>query len=85
MYQMKSIQPLSNEFNSAAVVAAATTADKSDGNNDFNDYDNVLKLCVDDQKNYNDNDDDDYIIVVTFGCFADNNGENVFKKIKYKM
>ena len=36
----------------------------------------LYKLCVDDQKCYNDN--DGYKIVVTFGCFADNNKETVY-------
>ena len=30
---------------------------------------------------YKDNDDDDYKIVVTVGCFADDNEENILKRI----
>ena len=36
------MHPFFQEFTSAAVVAAAATADKSDGNNDFNYYVNVV-------------------------------------------
>ena len=37
------------------------------------------------KKIYNENDDDDYKLVVTFGCFADDNEENVFKSNSDKL
>ena len=38
--------PLFHGFTSAAVVAAAATANKSDGNNDVNGYDNVVLQII---------------------------------------
>ena len=39
---MKSMQPIVRMFTSAVVVAAASTADKGEANNDFIDNDHVV-------------------------------------------